>query len=284
MPRGVYKRKTQVQARPTPKVPAAAAETALLLPEDATELVIPDMGEVEKLVPAEAFAAMPGWDKLNPDEQSTTIEEGELLAQALLSYGKSRMAIGQHLTKLRSVLEPHNLFTRFLKNFHFSKRTAYRYIAGYENAKARLPEAILNVAMARGVNIIGESEIKPLGIYTEAVKKLPPPAHPTTEQANTWLTQVEQVRKDTKTAASAGFVMPAPIDTTMALKESFRFISSRYKRLPSNSKVRSAFVRALVGMILTELGVAGPQTFSPTAVPEDFRAQRGRPREIAATA
>ena len=270
MPRGQYVRKTRI--KPTVVLQPAAPETALLVPEDK---------DVDQLVPAEAFATLQGWDKLNEDEQNTVITEGHNLAVALLAHGNSRIAIGEHLSKLRSVLEPHNMFTRFLKNFHFSKRTAYRYISGFENAKARLPEVVLKAAMARGVNIIGESEVKPLGIYTDAVKKLPPPQHPSVEQANTWLTQVEQVRKDVKQQASVGFTMPEPMDVQMALKESFRFISTRYKRLPNNSKVRGAFVRTLVGMILTELGVSGPQTFSPTAVPEDFRAQRGRPRELA---
>lgn len=274
MPRGHYVRKTKLR----PVVIEQPAET-LLVPESVQDK------EINQLIPSAALATMPGWDKLNGDEQEIILDEGHKLAAALLLHGTSRVAIGEHLSKLRGVLEPHNLFGRFLKNFHFSKRTAYRYIAGYENAKMRLPDNILRVAMARGVNIIGDTEIKPLGIYTDAVRKLPPPKDPNIEQANTWLTQVEQVRKDTKQhAAPVGFVMPEPIDVQMALKESFRFISTRYRRLPSTSKIRSGFVRSLVGMILSELGVSGPQTFTPTAVPEDFRAQRGRPRELATTA
>src|SRR6266705_1037891 len=92
--------------------------------------------EASKLIPE--FNKIKGWDSLNFDEQKMVVDEGQQLAVALLQYGHSRIAIGEHLTKLRGILEPHNMFERFLKNFHFSKRTAYRYIAGFENAKARL--------------------------------------------------------------------------------------------------------------------------------------------------
>jgi hypothetical protein len=271
MPRGQYVRKTRIQ----PTVVEQPVET---------DLLVADTDDVNDLVPAEAFVSMPGWDKLDETEQSTVLSEGHGLAHELLVHGTSRMAIGAHLYKLRNVLTPHGLYGRFLKYFHFSKRTADRYVAGYENANKLLPEPIVRAAMARGINIIGDTAMKPLGIYTGAVKKLPPPKNPDTVQANTWLNQIEQVRKDERQAAPAGIISIEPIDAQMALKECFRFINTRYKRLPNNSKTRSAFVRSLVGMILSELGVAGPQTFTPTAVPEDFRAQRGRPREQAAIA
>ncbi len=254
MPRGQYARKTKLSL-------------ASDIPSD-----------VQALVPPEAFNTLSWWEKLNEGEQSAVLQEGRLLAQSMLNYGRSRLAIGEHLTKLQGVLEPHNLFGRFLKNFHFSKRTAYRYIAGYQNAKARLPEKVLNAAMARGVNIIGENDIKPLGIYTAAVAKLPPPKEATEIQANTWLDQIEQVRKDVGKTETGMFTVAVPQDPQTLLKECYRFVSLRYKRLPTGSKVRAQWVRSLVGMILADLGVSGEQTFAPHAAPEEFRAQRGRPQ------
>lgn len=248
-----------------------------------TRLDLPAIGEVQALVPPDAFNTLAWWEKLNKDEQNVVITEGQQLAKAMLDHGRSRLAIGQHLAKLQSVLEPHNVFGRFLKNFHFSKRTAYRYIKGYQNAQAKLPETVLKVAMAQGVNIIGDTDFKPLGVYTDAVAKLPVPKDATEEQAKTYLTQLEDVRKKLRPTGEM-FTMPEPQDPATLLKECYRFVSLRYKRLPQNHKTRASWVRSLVGMLLADLGVSGQQTFAPQAIPEDFVAQRGRPRPVAATA
>lgn len=233
-----------------------------------------DLSESVALATTNQFSDLGWWSKLNQDEQNVIQSEGRLLAEEMVKYGKSRLAIGEHLTRLQGVLEPHNLFGRFLKQFHFSKRTAYRYITGYKNAKALLPETVLNVAIARGVNIVGDTEFKPLGVYTSAVAKLPVPKEATEAQAQTYLTQLEIVRKQDRTETP--FTMPEPQDAGTLLKECYRFVSLRYKRLPNNSKVKANWVRSLVGMLLADLGVAGQQTFAPQAVPEDFRGLRGR--------
>lgn len=230
---------------------------------------------VPAVLSPDAFATQSWFKKLNNEEQTAVQKEGRLLAKAMLVYGKSKLAVGEHLAKLQAVLEPHNLFGRFLKNFHFSKRTAYRYIAGFNNAKARLPQTVLDAAMARGVNIVGDTETKPLGVYTDAVAKLPPPSTATEEQANTWLNQLEQVRKESKGL----FVVPVPQDPQTLLKECYRFVALRYKRLPNNSKSRANWVRSLVGMLLADLGVSGDQTFAPHAAPESFKIGRGRPTQ-----
>lgn len=242
--------------------------------------------EATHLVPEAMFSSLPWWDKLNVEEQTTVQTEGMSLAQALLVNGASRLAVGEHLTNLQGTLEPHNLFGRFLKSFHFSKRSAYRFINGFKNAKARLPEPVLKAAMARGINLLGENDQKPLGVYTEAVKRLPPPSNPDAQQANAWLDSLEGVRKTVRQETSdavgtESFVMPEPNDPQTAMKECYRFVSGRFKHLPSAPKVRANWMRGLIGMLITELGVSGAQQFQPQAVPEDFRIQRGRPKTSA---
>jgi len=234
------------------------------------------------ILPTTAFTGLAGWDKLSQQEQATVQTEGQLLAQAMLMNGYSRLAIGAHLTNVQPILTPHNIFNKFCSKFRFSKRTANRYILGFKNAKATLPDSILKAAMARGVDIFGDSNEKPLGIYTAAAAKLPPPKEATTEQANTWLDQVDKVRREIKstgseTVATGLTLLPVPSDPGTLLKECYRFISIRYKRLPNNVKSRQKFVNSLMGMLAAEFGATGPQTFSPVAIPEDFRAQRGRP-------
>jgi hypothetical protein len=231
----------------------------------------------------QTFNSLAWFEKLTPEEKNAVQAEGRALSQALLQYGRSRLAIGEHLSKLQAILEPHSMFSRFLKTFHFNKRTAYRYIAGYNNAKAKLPEPILKAAMARGVNLIGDNEMKPLGIYTAAAAKLPPPSNPTDTQATTWLDQIEQVRRDTRAeehTLDAGLTLITNQDPQTLLREVYRFVNLRYRRLPNNSKTRTSWVRSLVGMLLSDLGMSTQQTFAPAPIPEGFKAERGRPAAV----
>jgi hypothetical protein len=229
--------------------------------------------------------------KLTEDERGAVISETNSLAQSLLIHHNSGMRVGEHLTTIQGILEPHSLFGRYLKTFHFSKKSAYRYMKQWNNAKT-LPAPIVQAAMARNIQIGGDTDVRPYGAYTEAVKKLPPPSNPTTEQAETWLAQVEEVRKEVKQSAADAFgtpggedfSMPEPTDPQTALKEAFRFVRNRYRQLPNNSKMRAGWLRTLVGMMLTELGVSGQQAFNPVAVPEDFRQGRGAPAKKAAVA
>ena len=249
-------------------------------------VVVPPAGKpipAAQLIRKEAFAALSWWDKLNIDEQQTVEHEGRGLAEALLNFGASRMAVGERLATLQEILEPHKCFVRFLQHFHFSQRTAYRAIRGYHNAKQSLPPVALQVASARGMNMLGESETKPLGIYTEAVKKLPPPAVQDVAKMQVWLDKVEALRKETAripVSERPRLVAEPSHDRNLLLKEAYRAIHRCYGQLPGNSKTRANWVRDLVGHLLIDLGTRGPQTYSPVAIPEDFRAVRGRPRLV----
>lgn len=233
-------------------------------------------GAIEVLaISADTFSALSWWKKLSADEHVAVVNESKMLAQSLLHFGQAKVAIGEHLERLQGILEPHNVFQKFLKQFRFSKRTAYRYIAGYKNAKAALPQTVVKAAMQRGINIIGDSENKPLGIYTEAVKTLPPPQAPTDEQANAYLDALEKMRKETRTTAT---VMELPVgDPNTLLKESLRFVTTRYKRLPTNKRTRENWANRLIGMLVSEFGLTN-HTFTPIAVPEDLQVHRGRPK------
>ena len=236
--------------------------------------------------PAPKLVQEKWWEELTLSEQSLLQVEGQGLAVALLVQGYSRLAIGAHLVKAQAILEPHSLFGKFLKLFRFTPRTAYRYIQRYNNASANLPEAILRAAMARGVDLSGEHESQPLGRYTEAVKSLPPPSDPTPEQADRW---IDQVVEESRGRREAGGGSPRMVELPVAdpeemLKEAYRFVVTRYRRLPINGRVRAKWINDLAGLMLSELGVGNPQSIKPIAIPEDYRAQRGRPREAAAAA
>lgn len=237
--------------------------------------------DAANIVPANAFSGA-GWDKLQPQELTVVQNEGQALAAVMLVHGYSGLAIGEHLVAVQGILEPHNLFGRFLRQFHFSKRTAYRYISRFKNAKNALPDSVVKAAIARGMDIAGDSDLRPLGKYTEAAAKLPPPKEADIEQANTWLDSVEQVRKTTRAESPPGLpsVTVIPEDPQTALKEVVRFASSRYKKLPGNKRVRENWARQVLSMLMAEFGMQSAQQFAPMAVPSEWLA-RGRPRATA---
>jgi len=231
---------------------------------------------VTSLVPKTMFTALPWWNDLTAEEKATVEKESRQLATAMLDLAYSKLAIGEHLQTLRNVLEPKRLFVKYLRNFHFSQRTAYRYIRGFENATKMLPENVLRVVASRGVNMIGETEEKPLGVYTEAVKELPPPKRSDPQAIESWLDKVEDKRKEIARAAPERTTIEGDPETL--LKETIRFITVRYTRLPEHHKTREAWVKKLMGMILTECGRAEPQKIAPVSVPADYVKGPGRPR------
>lgn len=231
------------------------------------------------LVPVNAYTELKGWDALTPEEQNAVKTEGEQLAVALLNHGRSKLAIGEHLLKIKAVLEPKKMFVRFLKTYHFTVKTAYRYMNGFTNAQSQLPEPVLQAAMARGYNMLGESNDRPLGIYTEAVKQLPPPETQSPEQVNTWLDSVEAVRKKTRgTRTVAINEVSVPQDTETLLKETFRFIDSRINKVPARE--RTKFAQDVISYTMTLAGMTKPRSFAPAEIPQGFKAERGRPRLV----
>jgi hypothetical protein len=228
----------------------------------------------QQLVPIEALTNLSGWDKLPASEQKEVQRETQALAHSILDVGHSRLAVGQHLTSLKAILEPKRMFSKYLKIYRLNRSTAYQHIAAYKNAKSTLPEAVLNVAMARGYNMLGNSEDRPLGVYTDAVKALPPPKTENVIEIETWLGKVEEKRKKIRPVSGRLAVAESP-ETLM--KECYRFFAVRFNRLPANHKTRMRWTENLIGMMLSQLGVSGSKTFGPSAVPDGFRAVRGRP-------
>lgn len=256
----------------------SAATPVLMLPEVNTAA-----HDAAVIIPPSAVMTLKGWKELNQEEANTVLQKTQQLVQARIVGGLSRIAEGEALATVQPILTAHNIFGQYLRKFRCSQRTCNRRIAAFKNAKAKVSENIIKAAIARGLDIMGDTAEKPLGIYTAAAAKLPPPADATIEQANTWLDQLDKVRKEIRKAdssAEAADVMTFPItpgDPTVMLKECYRFFRARFQKLPNNAKTRAKFVNSLIGMELAELGVQHQQTVAPVAIPEDFRAQRGRP-------
>ena len=226
------------------------------------------------VVQKDLLTTLNGWEGLASADRQTVYSETQALGKALVEHGISKLTIGEHLSRLRDVLEPQRMFVQYLRTFHFSQRTAYRYMDGFENAKRMLPENVLRAAMTRGIDFFGRGSTEPLGSYTEVIKRLPPPKTSDEKKIHGYLDEIEASRRDRR--KNSGEVLDAADPETM-LRECFRYIDARYRRLPQGRRGRLAWVRSLFGLLLTQLGASGPQSFTPLEIPPGYQARRGRP-------
>lgn len=240
--------------------------------------------DINTIAPIESFQALPFWDKLTTRQQNIVAEEGQQALAAMYLHGASRLAIGGHFYRLGEVLKPLGYFDKFIsKATRWDKRTIYRYIADYLSMVSRFPETIVKELVARNLDISSNIPGRPFGRYTEAVEILGPPSR--TIEPKTYVDQLEQVHKERNKldVKVNGKVQPKiiPRDPDMLLETVIRVFRSRFQYISPNRKGRekTAFVEALVGMIMTEAGMSNPHTFHPTAVPEEFKTMRGRPRK-----
>ena len=180
------------------------------------------------------------------------------------------MKMGEHLQNLQTVLEGKGLFVKYLETLHFSYRTAYRYIEAYKAVKGQMPDTVLQLAAARGMDLVGYQADRPFGPYTEAVKALPPPAE--TEKVPEWLDALEEKRKALPRKARHARSVPSETSLRMAFASVYR----RFKGVPAG-KGRVAWSKRLIGLLMAEMGLPG-QHFEPEAVPEGFRPKVGRPK------
>lgn len=242
--------------------------------------------EVSKFVPRQAFEQFSFWEQLKEREQNKLVEEGQHIGTALVAHGASGLAIGQHLISVKALLEPYSgAFSRVCQGFRFTPRMAYRYIKAYENASQRLPEAALHAVMARGMNIFGHTDSKPLGKYTDAFRMLGAPTSTTPDKVNEWAMQLEQTRKEIVKAKNKrraeGHAKPEEVieeikrTPEFRLRRNFRNIKNDLRRIPS--KKRRDWLESLFGMVMTQAGITSKTSFSPEAIPEDFLQGRGRP-------
>ena len=85
-----------------------------------------------------ALTTIHGWEDLSEREKQIILKETTELNQAIVAFGRARVAIGEKLLNIRNVLEPKRMFTGYLKSvpFNISVATAYRYIEIYTEVKS----------------------------------------------------------------------------------------------------------------------------------------------------
>jgi hypothetical protein len=143
-----------------------------------------------------------------------------------------------------------------------SERTAYNYITEYEEISKAVPEPVLKVAMERGYKAITRLEL---------VKKNPPPKTADHEKIVAYLDNLEAVPSPPRPDRFEDFTVDDHV------KICINFVGIHFDKL-TDQKSKRAFIRTLIGMELAKFGISSDTSFSPIAIPDEFRVLRGRPK------
>lgn len=211
------------------------------------------------------LASIRGWDKLKTAEQDIVRRETKELQQTIQDAGRLRLAIGEHLSRVRDVLGAKNhkgMWEKWLKTLPFglSRSSANRYIQNYEVARTILPKPYMELALTRETGFLDRNMV--------AVN--PPPKTRKKEEMIEYLDSLQKPHRASDLAD----------DPEVMKREVYQYWKLRFDRLPSHHKTRAAWNRSLWGMMATTMGVSGEFGVTPTAVPDDFKPRpRGRPRK-----
>jgi hypothetical protein len=203
-----------------------------------------------------------GWNDLGEDVRTQIESRIASVRESLRIERESHLGIGQELFEIRRVLLPLKMWIEFLAvGFGWSQRTAYRYIADYElAAKSNVPENVLKIAIQRGSKAISRPEL---------VKRMPPPKTDDTQKIVAYLEKLEESKPKSLELVKEPTVQDR-------LKTCIHLVSSHYDKI-KDKRQKITFAQSLIGMELTRFGYASDSTFSPIAIPENFRTVRGRP-------
>lgn len=208
------------------------------------------------------LASFEGWADIPIPDQRTIETEYISLYDSLKSLSLARLAVGEHLSNIRSILEPKRMFNKFLDSqTSLSRATAYRYIDLYIATSSRLPKPVLEVVMAKGVDKINLARLE----------SSPPPRTTNVIKIAEWVDSIQSPLPRSDRSS----------DSPESLKrDCYNYLHSRISRLPSRSRL--VWLKSLVGMLLSTLNFTDPQTIDPFPAPEGFLAVRGRPKKVAA--
>lgn len=134
-------------------------------------------------------------------KRETVLNETKEFYKARAQAGAGYLAMGDHLSKIREVLEPMEKWKAFINLIpNISQATAYRMIWAYENVQRALPGVTRAVAVRDGYKLISwkKGETFAPG-YDEAVREVTKTIGPAPEQdeakAGEWLQAVMQKKR-----------------------------------------------------------------------------------------
>lgn len=216
-------------------------------------------------VPQFHLEELNGWNSLISQDQQTIRRETQLLIESVYEVGKSRLKIGEHLSKVRDILEPKRMFMKYLKTLRFSRATAYRFIDTYTAARTILPSPVMQVALMKGTD----------SINPRLVKAFPPPKSTDVKVISNYIDKISQKARGEREQSSDENEMAETMK-----RECFNFIRTRWQRLPEgmSKREKNAWMNDLRGMTMTLQGIANQLTIEAQAIPDGYVVPRGRPR------
>lgn len=208
------------------------------------------------------LSTIKGWSSLKENEQLLVRNETQALTEAIFLAGKTKLAIGEHLSKIHRILQPKRMWEPYLQleglqQYRISRATAHRYMHNFEVAKTILPKPVLKVAMMRGMD----------SLSAKVVTLFPPPKSHKPKVIHQYLDKIEKRQPRGGDYA----------DNKDMLKACFRFLQSQLNRVKPNERI--PVVRELVGMLMTLTGMSASTTFHPKDIPMEFiPLPKGRPK------
>ena len=174
----------------------------------------------------------------------------------------------RHLRKAQALLG-HGNFDAAAKIFGLNCRTAYRLISMAEKVEKSLPAAVL-VLMPPDLG--GIDPKRPYGNYQDAIEaNWPPPKGDNPVKAGEWVQKVMGDYAEGWGERHKGKIKPKGEVT----ENLFKVFSKGMRQV--NEEDRLEVAEAVIGMILSELGINKRTRFEPVAIPSTYVAKRGRP-------
>lgn len=249
------------------------------------------LAEAERIVPRLEFERLPFWKDLKDGEQTKLISESYQLIKSRKEHGMAIVQMGQHLLFIQNMLAGRpKAFTQYLKAFHFSGRSGYRYIEDYERLMSLVKVPVLQVMLTQGFKLTKATRKRPLGEFTEAYTALAmnaelPPSSMDMDAALRYVrklaTQHQKLLEDPKSLAVVRRKVDQQVGNTEKrdsyenlLKDAYHIAKNAIKRVPA--KRREEFVDSLVGFILSYQDVQ-ERHFTAQTIPGDLRRKPGRP-------
>lgn len=212
--------------------------------------------------------------------QSFTAE----LMKAMQEHASTMLKIGKVLCEVRNFLSDRGDAMKGYVNSipGFAQATAYRYMARYEMGTKMLPKPLLDRTLARGLEMVGVSEDKPFGRYTEAVKKLEGTSKGLKIKDCTDEKKAEQYLNNVVAEFQK---MPKgsreKVTRDSLVEQAAKYVLSCWKRLPDKDK-KVSFFSETFGYIINSAGFDTPMSVHPKESPAHWEKPKkkhtGRPK------
>ena len=230
----------------------------LVAPKSLPSLPMPNLKEME------------GWGKLGAEEQAAVRTNTEGLLGAAWYERFSRVQQGRFAAKLQDILLERGMWVEFVRSVPYlrqKERSIYRYIAQWKWLEQHIPE------LAREAVITWDLDVR-------LVKAHMPPETTSPKEIAAWAAELKEKQK--KAQYRRGKNDADDTDPRTLQEEIFRSFRLARRQLPRNPKAQTKWFEELLGYMMTEAGYSSPKSFSPIAVPEEFKTGPGRPKSGAA--